>query len=152
MNFNHLPTAKNFRLVNCRMEVMLMRKLCTINEVLFAHFPPTKTIRLWSIIDRLSEESSTNDFYGGNKYFPNMVLIFTLMLSICCVVIFKQKRIRLDESCQDLQLSSKYILIRSRKFLSILWVVKIYGKMCFMSFSVLHLLAVLKTCPMSCTP
>lgn len=86
-----------------------MRKLCTIlkgrekvenPQVLFAH--STTPHRRWADdmhhqwSDRFLVEISsnppsiaplfclsTNDYCGGNKYSPNMVLIFSLMFSIC---------------------------------------------------------------------
>lgn len=122
---------------------------------------PTKEDKQRQRIFQPTKVSKTNDFHGGNKYFPNMVLIFILMPSICRDGIFQEKRIRLSESrksCQVFQLSIlKFLLIRNEngsKFLInfMSFGYKINRKMCFVSFNILHLLAALKTCPMSCLP
>lgn len=145
-----------------------MTKLRTIIEVLLSHFPPRK-IRTWktssvpflsTVVNPPTNVSPTNDFHSRYKYFPNTVLIFTLMPSTCSEHVFQVKRIRLDGNCKSCQEFSAFKLNSFQ-----LWTRNLYQfyewlkdikfvtrKMCFVSFSDLHLLAALETCPMSCLP
>lgn len=79
VNFNHLPTDKYFRVVNWAWRLMLMRKLCTIMEVLLIRFPPREKRNLQKYSP--SKMWPTNNFHGG-KLKTNKFNAFHMLLAV----------------------------------------------------------------------